>query len=147
MVATVAAAWLLLWAAACVQSEQDFYDFKAVNIRGKLVSLEKYRGSVSVGVLRAQLGGGRARWVHPAGALRAMLPSGTSQLGDAPVGHHPGDPSPAIRPSGAPRPLPTQARGYVAQPRNHNALSALSGAKDLALKENALRSGFASSKS
>ncbi|CAO2588416.1 Glutathione peroxidase 7, partial [Lemmus lemmus] len=45
MVATVAAAWLLLWAAACVQSEQDFYDFKAVNIRGKLVSLEKYRGS------------------------------------------------------------------------------------------------------
>lgn len=53
MVATVAAAWLLLWAAACAQSEQDFYDFKAVNIRGKLVSLEKYRGSVSDGVLRA----------------------------------------------------------------------------------------------
>ncbi|XP_038965504.1 glutathione peroxidase 7 isoform X1 [Rattus norvegicus] len=45
MVAAVATAWLLLWAAACTQSEQDFYDFKAVNIRGKLVSLEKYRGS------------------------------------------------------------------------------------------------------
>uniref|UniRef100_A0A2K6RT57 Glutathione peroxidase n=1 Tax=Rhinopithecus roxellana TaxID=61622 RepID=A0A2K6RT57_RHIRO len=43
-----AAAWLLLWAAACAQREQDFYDFKAVNIRGKLVSLEKYRGSVSL---------------------------------------------------------------------------------------------------
>lgn len=60
MIAAVAAAWLLLWAAACVQSEQDFYDFKAVNIRGKLVSLEKYRGSVSDGPLRAWLGGGRA---------------------------------------------------------------------------------------
>ena len=48
MVAAVATAWLLLWAAACAQSEQDFYDFKAVNIRGKLVSLEKYRGSVSL---------------------------------------------------------------------------------------------------
>lgn len=48
MVAAVATAWLLLWAAASTQSEQDFYDFKAVNIRGKLVSLEKYRGSVSL---------------------------------------------------------------------------------------------------
>ncbi|XP_017404297.1 glutathione peroxidase 7 isoform X2 [Cebus imitator] len=46
--AAVAAAWLLLWTAACAQREQDFYDFKAVNIRGKLVSLEKYRGSVSL---------------------------------------------------------------------------------------------------
>lgn len=48
MVAARAAAWLLLAAAACAPREQDFYDFKAVNIRGKLVSLEKYRGSVSV---------------------------------------------------------------------------------------------------
>lgn len=46
--ATAAAAWLLLWAAACARSGQDFYDFKVVNIRGKLVSLEKYRGSVSL---------------------------------------------------------------------------------------------------
>uniref|UniRef100_A0A8C2QN45 Glutathione peroxidase 7 n=1 Tax=Cricetulus griseus TaxID=10029 RepID=A0A8C2QN45_CRIGR len=49
MVATVAAAWLLLWATACAKSEQDFYDFKAVNIRGKLVSLDKYRGSRLLG--------------------------------------------------------------------------------------------------
>uniref|UniRef100_A0A7N5JB95 Glutathione peroxidase n=1 Tax=Ailuropoda melanoleuca TaxID=9646 RepID=A0A7N5JB95_AILME len=48
MVAALVAAWLLLSAAACAQREQDFYDFKAVNIRGKLVSLEKYRGSVSL---------------------------------------------------------------------------------------------------
>lgn len=49
MVAALVAAWLLLAAATCTQQrEQDFYDFKAVNIRGKLVSLEKYRGSVSV---------------------------------------------------------------------------------------------------
>uniref|UniRef100_A0A673TK19 60S ribosomal protein L6 n=1 Tax=Suricata suricatta TaxID=37032 RepID=A0A673TK19_SURSU len=46
MVGALVAAWLLLSAAACAQREQDFYDFKAVNIRGKLVSLEKYRGSV-----------------------------------------------------------------------------------------------------
>uniref|UniRef100_A0A8D1NWK0 Glutathione peroxidase n=1 Tax=Sus scrofa TaxID=9823 RepID=A0A8D1NWK0_PIG len=48
MVAALVAAWLLLAAAARAQREQDFYDFKAVNIRGKLVSLEKYRGSVSL---------------------------------------------------------------------------------------------------
>ncbi|KAI5139621.1 glutathione peroxidase 7 [Manis pentadactyla] len=48
MVAALVAAWLLLSAAACAQRERDFYDFKAVNIRGKLVSLEKYRGSVSL---------------------------------------------------------------------------------------------------
>ncbi|XP_028938867.1 glutathione peroxidase 7 [Ornithorhynchus anatinus] len=30
------------------QREPDFYSFKVVNIRGKLVSLEKYRGSVSL---------------------------------------------------------------------------------------------------
>lgn len=29
---------------------KDFYTFKVVNSRGKLVSLEKYRGSVSVSV-------------------------------------------------------------------------------------------------
>ena len=28
--------------------QKDFYTFKVVNSRGKLVSLEKYRGSVSV---------------------------------------------------------------------------------------------------
>uniref|UniRef100_A0A8C2V2V1 Glutathione peroxidase 7 n=1 Tax=Chinchilla lanigera TaxID=34839 RepID=A0A8C2V2V1_CHILA len=49
MAAAAAAAWLLLWAAACAQRERDFYDFKAVNIRGKLVSLEKYRGSRLLG--------------------------------------------------------------------------------------------------
>lgn len=27
--------------------QKDFYTFKVVNIRGRLVSLEKYRGSVS----------------------------------------------------------------------------------------------------
>ncbi|KAM6173349.1 glutathione peroxidase 7 [Erethizon dorsatum] len=48
MVAALAAAWLLLWAAASAQRERDFYDFQAVNIRGKLVSLEKYRGAVSL---------------------------------------------------------------------------------------------------
>ncbi|XP_070104062.1 glutathione peroxidase 7 isoform X2 [Equus przewalskii] len=48
MVAALVAAWLLLAVAAGAQREQDFYDFKAVNIRGKLVSLEKYRGSVSL---------------------------------------------------------------------------------------------------
>lgn len=48
MAAAVAAAWLLLWAAACARRQRDFYDFQAVNIRGKLVSLEKYRGSVSL---------------------------------------------------------------------------------------------------
>ncbi|XP_049631031.1 glutathione peroxidase 7 [Suncus etruscus] len=48
MVVAAAAAWLLLGAVACAQREQDFYNFKAVNIRGKLVSLEKYRGSVSL---------------------------------------------------------------------------------------------------
>lgn len=65
MVAAVVTAWLLLWAAACAQSEQDFYDFKAVNIRGKLVSLEKYRGSVSDGPLRAWRGGGEGLAAPP----------------------------------------------------------------------------------
>ncbi|KAM5321168.1 glutathione peroxidase 7 isoform 3-T3 [Glossophaga mutica] len=48
MVAVLVAVWLLLATVACTQRDQDFYDFKAVNIRGKLVSLEKYRGSVSL---------------------------------------------------------------------------------------------------
>lgn len=41
------AALLLLAFSATRQKEPDFYTFKVVNIRGKLVSLEKYRGSVS----------------------------------------------------------------------------------------------------
>ncbi|XP_006035230.1 glutathione peroxidase 7 [Alligator sinensis] len=43
-----AVALLLLALSASQQKEVDFYTFKAVNIRGKLVSLEKYRGSVSL---------------------------------------------------------------------------------------------------
>lgn len=42
------AALLLLAFSATQQKEPDFYTFKVVNIRGKLVSLEKYRGSVSL---------------------------------------------------------------------------------------------------
>ncbi|XP_074859528.1 glutathione peroxidase 7 [Carettochelys insculpta] len=42
------AALLFLAFAASQQKEIDFYTFKVVNIRGKLVSLEKYRGSVSL---------------------------------------------------------------------------------------------------
>ncbi|PKU36686.1 glutathione peroxidase 7 [Limosa lapponica baueri] len=41
------AALLLLALSATQQKEPDFYTFKVVNIRGKLVSLEKYRGSCS----------------------------------------------------------------------------------------------------
>uniref|UniRef100_A0A8B9TMH1 Glutathione peroxidase n=1 Tax=Anas platyrhynchos TaxID=8839 RepID=A0A8B9TMH1_ANAPL len=41
-------ALLLLAFSATQQKETDFYTFKVVNIRGKLVSLEKYRGSVSL---------------------------------------------------------------------------------------------------
>ncbi|KAL8178663.1 UNVERIFIED_CONTAM: hypothetical protein K2H54_054751, partial [Gekko kuhli] len=44
----VLATWLLLALSATEQKETDFYSFKVVNIRGKLVSLEKYRGSVSL---------------------------------------------------------------------------------------------------
>ncbi|XP_077189849.1 glutathione peroxidase 7 [Paroedura picta] len=44
----VVAAWLLLAFLGTEQKETDFYSFKVVNIRGKLVSLEKYRGSVSL---------------------------------------------------------------------------------------------------
>lgn len=92
MVATVAAAWLLLWATACAKSEQDFYDFKAVNIRGKLVSLEKYRGSVSDGPLRAWLAGGRgvdggarpraSLGDNPLGCVTARTPPWGSQPSD-----------------------------------------------------------------
>lgn len=67
VVAAAAAAWLLLGAAACAQREQDFYDFKAVNIRGKLVSLDKYRGSVSVPARRPGLVG------DPRGSRPAVL--------------------------------------------------------------------------
>lgn len=40
---------VLLTVFSLTESKQkDFYTFKVVNSRGKLVSLEKYRGSVSV---------------------------------------------------------------------------------------------------
>lgn len=115
MVAAVVTAWLLLWAAACAQSEQDFYDFKAVNIRGKLVSLEKYRGSVSDGPLRAWRGGGEGLAAPPPSRGSAgMLLLGVPQLG-----HHPAHPSREIGATGSPKPLPTQACSYVAQLRSH----------------------------
>ncbi|XP_077309429.1 glutathione peroxidase 7 [Lithobates pipiens] len=38
----------LLFLASSLQKDRDFYTFQVVNIRGKLVSLEKYRGSVSL---------------------------------------------------------------------------------------------------
>lgn len=34
--------------------QKDFYTFKVVNIRGRLVSLEKYRGSVSFKLWRLE---------------------------------------------------------------------------------------------
>lgn len=40
---------LLLLSYLMEAKQQDFYTFKLVNSRGKLVSLEKYRGSVSLG--------------------------------------------------------------------------------------------------
>ncbi|NP_001072404.1 glutathione peroxidase 7 precursor [Xenopus tropicalis] len=39
---------LLLLLPPSLQKSRDFYTFKVVNIRGKLVSLEKYRGSVTL---------------------------------------------------------------------------------------------------
>uniref|UniRef100_H3APW6 Glutathione peroxidase n=2 Tax=Latimeria chalumnae TaxID=7897 RepID=H3APW6_LATCH len=39
---------LLLVVPLSEQKQKDFYAFKVINIRGKLVSLEKYRGSVSL---------------------------------------------------------------------------------------------------
>nr|XP_056701074.1 glutathione peroxidase 7 [Euleptes europaea] len=44
----VLGAWLWLAFSASEQKETDFYSFKVVNIRGKLVSLEKYRGAASL---------------------------------------------------------------------------------------------------
>ncbi|XP_053549976.1 glutathione peroxidase 7 [Bombina bombina] len=40
----------LFLAAPSLQKERDFYSNRVVNIRGKLVSLEKYRGSVTLAV-------------------------------------------------------------------------------------------------
>lgn len=116
MVAAVVTAWLLLWAAACAQSEQDFYDFKAVNIRGKLVSLEKYRGSVSDGPLQAWRGGGEGlAGLPPKQGLRE-----DATLGCATARTPPTHPSREIGATGAPKLLPTQACGYVAQLRSHS---------------------------
>lgn len=99
MVAALVAAWLLLSAAACAQREQDFYDFKAVNIRGKLVSLEKYRGSVSVhprglGATPAGPDGG-APWPW---ALLGVAPRGLLPPGDT---AQPPRPHPSILSGGA----------------------------------------------
>jgi hypothetical protein len=100
MVAAVAA-WLLLWAAACAQREQDFYDFKAVNIRGKLVSLEKYRGSVSDRPLRAGRRRDRACRGRPgASRVRAAPPPA---LAFPPHPPPPPPPHPAIPPPPPPR--------------------------------------------
>lgn len=44
----VVGALLFLAFSASEQKEDNFYSFKVVNIRGKLVSLDKYRGSVSL---------------------------------------------------------------------------------------------------
>lgn len=98
--AVLVAAWLFLSAAACAQREQDFYDFKAVNIRGKLVSLEKYRGSVSVrprglGATPATPDGGSPR----PGTLPGLAPTGLPPPGDTalfprPTRHFPGGAAP-----------------------------------------------------
>jgi hypothetical protein len=106
MVAAVAA-WLLLWAAACAQREQDFYDFKAVNIRGKLVSLEKYRGSVSDRPLRAGRRRDRACRGRPgASRVRAAPPPA---LAFPPHPHPHPHPPPAIPPPPAPGVLLSRA--------------------------------------
>uniref|UniRef100_UPI00398EDDD0 glutathione peroxidase 7 isoform X1 n=1 Tax=Pristiophorus japonicus TaxID=55135 RepID=UPI00398EDDD0 len=44
----VVATVLLLLVLPSEEKAKDFYSFKGVNIRGKLISLEKYRGSVSL---------------------------------------------------------------------------------------------------
>lgn len=105
MVAALGAAWLLLAAVACSQREQDFYDFKAVNIRGKLVSLEKYRGSVS-----ARPGG-----APPPCVLRGVAPRG---LGLPRVTAPAPSPHPAIRRGRRAPPDPAQGLfcSYVARP-------------------------------
>ncbi|MBN3302252.1 glutathione peroxidase 7 [Amia ocellicauda] len=41
-------ALLLLLSSLLEAKQKDFYTFKVVNIRGRLISLEKYRGSVSL---------------------------------------------------------------------------------------------------
>ncbi|KAK2107362.1 hypothetical protein P7K49_016876 [Saguinus oedipus] len=86
MVVVAAAAWLLLWAAACAQLEQDFYNFQAVNIRGKLVSLEKYRGSVSARGLAASRGPA-SPWPGPLNVVapRAPRPRGRQIPAPAPL--------------------------------------------------------------
>lgn len=88
--AALVAAWLLLAAVACTQREQDFYDFKAVNIRGKLVSLEKYRGSVSVP------GGLGAAWTGPDGGAPLPGTAGCCAEG-APAAQQHSDGSPPPR--------------------------------------------------
>lgn len=50
MLPGVLAVFLTLFSLA-ESKDKDFYTFKVVNSRGKLVSLEKYRGSVSLDVL------------------------------------------------------------------------------------------------
>lgn len=117
--ATVAAAWLLLWAAACAQQEQDFYDFKAVNIRGKLVSLEKYRGSVSARGLAAPLGPA-SPWRGLLGTPRSPVPRAVWLRGRSSRAAAKPRPPPrsAVTSGAAPpsRARPGPARGYVARP-------------------------------
>uniref|UniRef100_A0A9L0T8Q6 Glutathione peroxidase 7 n=1 Tax=Equus caballus TaxID=9796 RepID=A0A9L0T8Q6_HORSE len=116
MVAALVAAWLLLAVAAGAQREQDFYDFKAVNIRGKLVSLEKYRGSVSVRPrgLGAALAGPDGGAPRP-GTLPGMAPRGLGPPGNPALA--PPSSVPGIPPRrGAPRSCAGLARDYVAQP-------------------------------
>lgn len=134
MVAAVATAWLLLWAAACAQSEQDFYDFKAVNIRGKLVSLEKYRGSVSDGPLRAWRRAGRGLQGPPSRGSAGMLLSVCHRSDTTP-----GIPArdPYIRRSQALAHSGLWLRGTAQEPP---ALTALCEAQDLTRKVKAHRS-------
>lgn len=105
--AALVAAWLLLSAAACAQREQDFYDFKAVNIRGKLVSLEKYRGSVSVrprglGATPATPDGGSRglgpcrAWLRRGSRRPATLPCFLVPLGVPRGARRPPDPAPGL---------------------------------------------------
>lgn len=100
MVAALVAAWLLLSAAACAPREQDFYDFKAVNIRGKLVSLEKYRGSVSVHSrgLGATPAGTDGAPRGPSGCSSEGLlpPQDTALASPPPPGHFPGGAAPPM---------------------------------------------------
>lgn len=115
MVAARAAAWLLLAAAACAPREQDFYDFKAVNIRGKLVSLEKYRGSVSVrppglGAAPPDPGRGAERPGPCRVGLRGARGVRSPSPGSPPPPRHP---PPGVAP---PDPRPGLSHDYVARP-------------------------------